>query len=637
MAASHPVNYRPDIDGLRAVAVLSVVLYHYGTNWLPGGFTGVDVFFVISGYIITFHSLNRIELGTFTIADFYRRRMKRIVPPLVPVVSAVLVFGWMYLMPSEYIELAKSASSATLGFGNLYFYRNTDYFDQAAETQPLLHTWSLGVEEQFYFVWPLLLWVGLPLMASRSRFRMALATAVALGFFYAVWQTNQNPKVAFYLPHPRAWELGLGALIAFLPKISYGWLSEVLSGIGIVLIGWSVLAISQFDVFPGVNAAYACVGTALLVWPKEHSTAGSRLLSLAPLQQIGLISYGLYLWHWPLIVFYRHLTLEQSPGVVQVLVLLMGCIAISYLSYQYIERPIIRSREPVVRYLSVSAFAAIVAGVAIIQWEGVPDRLPESVLAYASGANDYSQRRPECHRTDEFNPPLEESCLYGDQKAQPTSAVWGDSHGVELGEALGRRLAVHGKSVLGVTYSSCPPALNFKAPLQNGCEAFTAKAIEFLINSPSIHTVFLAAYYEFYLNSPAGSALLAGLTNTVEALAATGKHVVLIASNPELPGVSIPQAAARLSMVGKVDTLAVTLKEHEAHSAAARHHLESLAAKYYNVSIFDPADALCHRGRCDLVADGKPLLFDDNHLSRSGAAIVAAAMGTYLMKSLITD
>lgn len=625
-SVGHADSYRPDIDGLRAVAVLSVILYHYGATWLPGGFTGVDVFFVISGYIITFHSLNRIELGTFTIRDFYRRRVKRIAPPLILMVSAILVFGWLYFTPSEYAGLAKSAGAAAIGFGNLYFYRNTDYFDQAAETQPLLHTWSLGVEEQFYFVWPLVLWLGLPLAASRTRFRNALAGAVILGFVYAVWQTSEDPKTAFYLPHPRAWELGLGALVAFLPKISSSRLGETLSTIGLVLVAWSVIAVSQQDTFPGLNAAYACLGAALLVWPRNHASICSRLLSVAPLQKVGLISYGLYLWHWPLIVFYRHLTLDQKPGFAQVIGLLLTCVAISYVSYRYIERPIMFSKRTAARYLIALAGTLVIASLLIHHWQGVPARLSDTVLAYSAGADDYSRRRPTCHRTDQFNPPLEQSCLYGDQTATPALAMWGDSHGVELAEAIGERLAPRHGSVLGMTYSSCPPALNFKAPLQKGCEAFTAKALEFLVNSESIQTVFLAAYYEFYLNSPADRAFLNGLTEAATALASSGKQVIIVASNPEIPGVSIPQAAARLAMIGQVDSLSVTMKEHEAYSATARNHLESLASTLDNVAIFDPTSALCHGGRCPMVMSGKPLLFDDNHLSRTGAAIVAGRM-----------
>lgn len=633
---SHTVDYRPDIDGLRAVAVFSVVFYHYGARWLPGGFTGVDVFFVISGYIITFHSLNRMELGTFSIFDFYLRRIKRIMPPMILMVLAVLIFGWFYLMPSEYTELAKSASYAVLGLGNIYFYRNTGYFDQAAENQPLLHTWSLGVEEQFYLLWPLLLWVGLPLVASRRSFRVALAAAVLFAFAYAVWRTNTSSKAAFYLPHPRAWELGLGALVAFMPRIESYRLGEVLSVAGLALVGWSILALSPSDTFPGINAAYACVGSALLIWPKEYNTLTGQLLSIAPLQKAGLISYGVYLWHWPLIVFYRHLALEQ-PGLAPAVALFLVVVAISYLSYRFIERPIIRSRRRVARSISASACAVFGAGLMIYHSEGVPARLTAQVLAYASGADDYNQRRPECHRTDEFNPPLYKSCIYGHGNSPPAFAIWSDSHGVEIGEALGERLATRGQSLLSLTYSSCPPSLNFRAPLQKGCEAFTAKVIGFLAQNSDIQTVFLAAYYEFYLTSGADHEFNKGFSAAVSALAATGKKIIIIASNPELPGVSIPQGAARLAMVGMADTLAVTVEEHRARSSAARNLLDHLAATYENVSIFDPADILCRDGRCALVADGRPLLFDDNHLSRTGAAMLVKAMDAYWERPLTAN
>lgn len=291
-------DYRSDIDGLRAVAVLGVLVYHYGATWLPGGFTGVDVFFVISGFLITSILRREILAGEFSLLGFYDRRLRRIAPALFAVLLVSLVAGWFLLIPGDYADMAKSAAYSAGGLGNLYFFWNTGYFDQAADLQPMLHMWSLGVEEQFYFVWPPLLFLLMTRLSSQRVVVGVLAIGLAVAFAFAVWDVSVHPKAAFYLPHARAWELALGAILAFLPRIGNRLLSEVMVAAGLALIAWSYLVITSKDPFPGLNAAYACIGAALVIWPKSP-TFFAGPLSLRPMVWVGLISYSLYLWHWP--------------------------------------------------------------------------------------------------------------------------------------------------------------------------------------------------------------------------------------------------------------------------------------------------------------------------------------------------
>jgi peptidoglycan/LPS O-acetylase OafA/YrhL len=244
-------DYRPDIQGLRAIAVLAVIFFHYNSSWLPGGFAGVDVFFVISGYVITKSLTAHIDKHGFRfspyIKQFYRKRILRIFPALLVVLSATLVAGWFLLMPDEYLRLGASAALSSVGLGNVYFFRHTDYFDPAAEREPLLHMWSLGVEEQFYVVWPVLLF-GLLWWSQRRNHRrlnviLALTAIIVLGIAYSAFELTTNSAAAFYLPLPRAWELGVGALLTFLPSVRGRAASEIMGVLGIFLIAWSLLTL----------------------------------------------------------------------------------------------------------------------------------------------------------------------------------------------------------------------------------------------------------------------------------------------------------------------------------------------------------------------------------------------------------
>ena len=301
------MGYRKDIDGLRCVAVTAVVLYHFGLS-APGGFVGVDVFFVISGYLITAQIAGDIEAQRFSLLTFYARRCKRILPALLVVCTACLLAGWFVLWPGDYKALAASVRYAAFGLANFYFLWNTGYFDQASDLLPMLHLWSLGVEEQFYFAWPALLLLALPL---GRRWLIALLLAlIAISLGASINAVAADQKAAFYLPHLRAWELAIGGLLVFLPHMRLpSYAREILGAAAALLILGAIVMLTKASPFPGLSALPPVIGAALLIWHTMHggSSAVSRLLSLAPAVFVGKISYSLYLWHWPVLVLFRHI------------------------------------------------------------------------------------------------------------------------------------------------------------------------------------------------------------------------------------------------------------------------------------------------------------------------------------------
>ncbi|MFD9897742.1 acyltransferase family protein [Mesorhizobium sp. NPDC059025] len=616
---------RPDIDGLRAIAVLCVVFFHYGANWLPGGFAGVDVFFVISGYLITKQLTESIDHHRWlwpVLFDFYGRRIRRIFPALIVVLAATLAAGWFLLIPGDYQTAGSSAAYATVGFGNLHFYWNTSYFDRSAELQLLIHTWSLGVEEQFYLVWPVLLF-GLLMTVPRRWTSLIITLMILAGLAYSARTVAVNPKAAFYLPQSRAWELGAGALLVFLPTITNRLLSEATVLVGLALVSLSVFTLQGSETALGLSMVPTVLGSALIVCRKQ-GTIASNMLGSTPFRGIGLISYSLYLWHWPILVFYRLTHFEQLPTGVDLVVLLALTFGLSYLSYRFVELPIVK--KPVEWALPTipAALAVVVAGNAVASQEGYPERLTTEAAALYASTTDFSKHRPNCHRNDNFQLPLEKSCAFGAQSAAPTAAVWSDSHGVEIADALGDIEAPKGKSVVSLTYSSCPPSLDYASPdHQIGCRPFNTDALGYLLDRPEIRTIIMTAFYEYYLGKPESDRFVTGFEAAVSKLSEAGKRVILIASNP-VTGYAIPQAAARSAMTTPRPEISLPLTQLRRETQVSRDLLDTLARRYRNVEVVDPADSFCADQTCSMIAEGKPLLFDDNHLTLTSARKIAA-------------
>ncbi|RTZ63433.1 MAG: acyltransferase [Aquificaceae bacterium] len=366
--------YRKEIDGLRALAVIPVVLFHAGFEWVSGGYVGVDVFFVISGYLITSILLGELQSGSFSIRNFYERRARRILPALFLVLLFCLPFAWLWLLPEELEAFARSLIAVIAFVSNILFWQETDYFTASTDLIPLLHTWSLAVEEQFYIFFPLFLAI---FWKAGRRILLAVIAVVALvSLGLTEWGWRYYPEANFYLIFTRAWELMIGAFVAFYlfyKEQPHGQFNEIVSFIGLAMIVSSLFFLDKSLPFPSVYALIPTVGTALVILFATTNTLVNKLLSLKPFVAIGLISYSAYLWHQPLFVFARAYYMDE-PNRLIMSALSIGALFLAYLSWRFVEKPFRNKQRFSQKQIFVSAFVVsllfIAVGVFLIISEG---------------------------------------------------------------------------------------------------------------------------------------------------------------------------------------------------------------------------------------------------------------------------
>lgn len=621
--------YRPDVDGLRAVAVLLVVFYHFGFG-PSGGFIGVDVFFVISGYLITQIVRKEINNGTFTLISFYERRIRRIYPALVTVVIFTIVCGWIMQTPADFKRLGYQASSATFGLSNFYFWRATGYFSPSAELMPLLHTWSLAVEEQFYLFWPLMLLISSRYLTPDRRSRgllFILGGLILVSLTASIILVKGSSPTAFYMLPARAWELAVGALLTFAPAVRSRTLTEFTGFAGLILIvGWS-FAIDGDTAFPGLFALPPVLGAMLLVLPHAHRGTVARFLSWQPMVFIGLLSYSLYLWHWPLLAFYRY-AVEYSPSYTGLACLIGLTFVASYLSWRFVERPF-RKSGPVFSLPSwsvpVGASAAVLmAATSIIAFSGIPGRLPPMALKFAAGETDISPKRNDCHGR-----PVAKSCTLGGQRAD--LAVWGDSHGVEVGYALSREREDRG-GVLTITSSKCPPTLDYTPIGRPNCPKRNSEILAYLLDQSSVDTVLLIASYETYFAHDS-SAFQDGFRRVVQKLEGAGKRVIISGPIPSLE-IPVPTRAAVKVLRGDFTPLTISKASFIQSSANVVRMMDELENEFPSIRIANSSDAFCDDSVCRFTLKGRALFFDRHHPSVLGASLMVPILDSTSKMSL---
>jgi peptidoglycan/LPS O-acetylase OafA/YrhL len=640
--------YRRDIDGLRAIAVIAVVLFHFGVPGFTGGFVGVDIFFVISGYLITSIIWNQRQAARFSFVDFWARRARRILPALFVMILAVLAVGWFLLAPKDYEELGRSVRYQVMFVSNILFMRQDGYFDVASDLKPLLHTWSLAVEEQFYIVFPLLL----TLLSSRlKRWRLALFAVLLVSFGLSVWAVEHHPEKAFFLLPMRAWELLAGSMLAVAPKSKWrltttGAQLVSLAGFGMILL--AVFCYDKSTPFPGAAALLPTLGVVALIWSNGHrQTLVGGLLASRVLVGLGLISYSWYLWHWPVFVFSSYASVEE-PGAFDIAGLILLSLALGYLSWRFVETPF-RERRLLAgrRQILLAAVCGVLmlglAGQALRWTDGLPSRLSDQALQYAKG----KEWRPELMRclADDKTPDDKLFCHYGPPASTATKAlVWGDSHATALIPVFDDGAQEHGISVILASSPGCIPVEGLEHDAR--CARFNRR-IEQAMNAQSVGDVVLVARWSLYLygdvkgdlgyalRDPRGhydraiaeQRLAKGLQATVQQLRSRGHRVWLVKEVP-LQTFSPPYRLTRLAILHRpTDDVGLAVAEHFKRQAFISQLFAQIAADHSGVAVVDPAPVLCDdAGLCRVELDGHSLYTDDNHLSEAGARFIAPVL-----------
>lgn len=643
-AGSRPSRpgYRPDIDGLRAVAVMGVVFYHYGFWQVPGGFVGVDVFFVISGFLITGIVHGEMIEHRFSIRRFYERRIKRIFPALFAVLAVATVAAWELLFPVDFEAYAKSLIATAFFSANFEFWHEVGYFDLAAAQKPLLHLWTIAVEEQFYLLFPAVLL----LIGTTSR-RMLLAVTgmlFALSLMFSIWAVDHAPATAFYLLPSRFWELLLGALLALAPRPALPrWTREALAVAGAVLIGWAFWTYQSWMPFPGVAALAPCLATAMLILAGEHGNTISSALSRKPAVAVGLISYSLYLWHWPIYVFTR-IALNRALLPWETWACIALSVALAAFSYRYVEQPLRRrvaiSRHPLFAGAAAAVAVTALFGAAVASARGVPQRLRPEIRKILAEERNHEPRMDICFGLTAHDVRHGRLCRIGSTNVgEPSFLLWGDSHADALLPAVQKVAREHDRAGLFAGTDSCAPLLGVVRPDMPKCKPFN-DAVAKVALRPQIKEVILDARWSKnaygdargegpgriypYDSQGAGvdrasteAVFYRGLERTVSLLAHAGKQVVIIASVPEA-SYSVPRVMAHMRMDGDMRAPSVSLKHYLKHQTFVFGAMKRMKTKY-GATVLYPYQILCATGRCELALDDRPLYRDGHHLSVFGA------------------
>jgi peptidoglycan/LPS O-acetylase OafA/YrhL len=626
-----PLKYRPDIDGLRAVAVLSVLAFHIHLRGIQGGFVGVDVFFVISGYLISSIVFNEISESRYSVIGFYERRIRRIFPALFAMLGIVSLFAVIYLLPAELVAYSKSMLAATASASNFYFWRHSGYFD-APTSYPLLHTWSLAVEEQFYILFPIFLILVRKFFPSRLRLSIIVLFCASL--VASVIIVSQNRQTAFYMPYTRAWELLLGTILSLekFPHLDREWLRNLATLAGIGLIGFSIFFYTERTLFPGLTALAPCLGSALIIGAGEGgSSLVAKVLSWRPIVFIGLISYSLYLWHWPIIVLQQMgvfigasaITSQRLAALLpqhrlDMIVEVLLSMVFGILSWRFVERPF-RSGPLRLsgRPLFALAGAVMVILIGFSSWtvfaKGFEGRFPPDALAVAATHHDSEEIvRTGCFLTSDYH--FENYnynlCLHQDDSGQKKNYLLiGDSHSAMMWSALAS--ALPDANVMQASTFDCPPLLHSEH--HPDCEKMTAYIFQNYLLSHQIQGLFMIGRWT--------EKQLPELTATIAWAKQHNIPVTVFGPVPEYDG-PLPRLLAYSIAWNKPNFAS----QHRVNgNAAIDAQMQHLAENVWHVRYVSLYQELCSANGCAEYADTAhkiPLMDDDNHLNQFGAHLV---------------
>ncbi|TIP08670.1 acyltransferase family protein [Mesorhizobium sp.] len=625
-ADSHLVGYRADIDGLRAVAVISVIAFHLSRTLLPGGYLGVDIFFVLSGYLITLILWREALKGQFSILRFYERRIRRIMPALLFLLIVATVVSVFLLLPADLTGYGKSML-ASIGFvANIYFLLDTDYFSRAAEQKPLLHVWSLGVEEQFYIGFPILIAAFARFWPRATLPAIALLTLGSLASnCLALRMGGASP--AFFLLPTRAWELGAGAIVALLPpdRVPRGIVVGVLGTIGAfaILIGIA----SPVEVFRSIPVALPVViGTMLVISATgSRQSPFNRLLGTDPFVFIGLISYSLYLWHWPVIVFSQYY-LIRDLNVGEMMIAVVGMTLLAVISWRYVERPF-RSRALAAQtvFLAAAAGAATLVAVAsVFVWSnGLPARMSGEAATINAAVGTGSRR---CLISDYVTIGAARACALNLPTRNPSDAnvvLLGNSHAQMYGSLWESIFAAKGLNGLMVTRDGCMPTVTVN--ISRDCMDLAKVNLRELDRLSNVRTVIIGLPWRYKENAlfdadgkavdnRDGQPLVLGLDHLISHLQKSGKKVILIGPIA-FPGWDLPSELSRSLAFGRPleKPTYLPVEDFQRQYGAAIQHFEVRD----DIGFARPDKVLCDKSRCNYILDGRSMFADPSHIAQA--------------------
>lgn len=667
----HP-KYRADIDGMRAIAVLSVVIYHAFPTLIGGGFVGVDIFFVISGFLISSIIMGSLERNTFSFYDFYTRRIKRIFPALILVMTTCFLFGWFSLLALEYKQLGHHIQYGSLFISNFVLWRESGYFDSAAELKILLHLWSLAIEEQFYIIWPFLVW-----LVWKGRYNILSVTLfmIIISFLLSVQNVNRDIVAAFYSPQTRFWELLMGSMLAhqsiykwsFLPgkvvnKLDY-WFGLIIYakpikndgsvvrnlqsilGISLVMVG---LFVTKKENFPGVWALFPVVGSMLMIGAGGLAWFNRVILSNRALVWFGLISFPLYLWHWVLLSFLRIME-SGNPTVYFRIGAVTLSIALAWATFLFVERPLRFGNKGKSVTISLVVLMSIIS---FIGW-------------YTDKRNGFDFRHEQFEQNSrqfswgsEMNASLdcikkygEGYCLINDINKAPDALLIGDSHGNSFYHGIAKEMAAKSINILNRGGAGCLPFFNvadYSRGTQDECMVLVNQSLNLAISNKNIKEVILIARWAlaftgkgYNMNYESDDRVISlanrpdikdfkqvfqiSMKETIDRLHKADKKIIIVLDNPEL-GFDVKSCVEirPLAFSKNVNTACgVSRLNFDNRTKEYKEVIYSVLKDYPSVQIFDPANYLCDSQWCSAINDGKMLYRDDDHLSLQGSELLA--------------
>lgn len=651
------LHYRPDIDGLRAISVIAVVMFHAFPESIRGGFIGVDVFFVISGYLISSIIFDGLIQESFGFINFYSRRIQRIFPALILVLLSCIIGGWFFLTADEYSLLGIHITGGAGFLSNFLLLNEAGYFDISGDQKPLLHLWSLGIEEQYYLIWPLILWI---MWKLKSPFILGITVLLIISFILNIKEVNRNIEAAFFMPQTRFWEFLCGSLLAWIhtndkqtetpalvdvTRTKLNWYSNVFYNLfsisGICLLTYGFLNIDKEVRYPGSWALIPVLGTLLLIAATPRAWINNNILSNKFMVWFGLISFPLYLWHWPIFSFAR-ITEGHTPNPEIKVALISLSIVLAWITYRYFETPIRRgqNKRPITAYLII-AMLFIAAGGLLVNHDGVPSR------AIAMQAKDFNYKTEEAgYKKCDMKGLISNDftlnyCLYDPNKT-PNSAIIGDSHAEDKFHGLVQADKINNWMLIG--NSSCPPVLNINIfSEEKECKEKMSLIFSYLLENKNIKNVVLSFYgnyfkTDFYVGGNlqkrtglneivissdiySGSRkeiFYLGLDSAVKLLINNGKDVTLFIDIPELP--FSPKDCYRNSYDKNCK---VSVKDALERQSELRALLERLKISNPKLTIYDPIDLFCREEICSYMTENIITYRDSHHLSLRGSALYA--------------